>query len=450
MPLDTVLCLDTSGSMNGRGIAELKRAGTEFLLGIQETSKQTGLRENVAVVEFGRNTRIVQGLSDNYRTTKEKIDSLVPGGTTPMFEGLMEAMKEILSHGGVLTLPGGKKMTPRIILMTDGKPDNKENVLKAAMSFGPLWKAVGLPHPIPIACVGCGPDIDKDLLANIARITNGMMVVGAVGQLSDFFRRQVLLIRFAAQFSHDMDKLRSLIALRTFMQQCGEDVDDEDELKGLLALLLAMMIASGDDDDDDLEIEGYPYLGARVRRGKDWKWGLQDGNGPGTVVKHKQGGTLEVEWDNGNRNTYRHGAENARDLRVVDEPRRITQSLGMKVGARVVRGPNWQWGDQDGGSGNVGAVYKVDPSERFNVHVRWPNGRKNCYRVGRIINDLKVLVPGSDDIDHDLANAVAALSLVLAFEQRRSGAEGGGPTSPRMGGGGAGGSHGTTTGCAVM
>ena len=24
--------------------------------------------------------------------------------------------------------------------------------------------------------------------------------------------------------------------------------------------------------------------GVRVRRGKDWKWGEQDGNGPGTTV----------------------------------------------------------------------------------------------------------------------------------------------------------------------
>ncbi|XP_077866669.1 uncharacterized protein LOC144355130 [Saccoglossus kowalevskii] len=315
MPLDTVLCLDTSGSMAGRGLRELKKACTEFLLGIQQTATQTGLRENVAVVEFGSKTRIVRNLTDNYRLTKNAIDSLQAGGTTPMFEGLMEAMKEVIQNGGVLTLPGGKKMTPRIILMTDGRPDDKDQVLKAAMSFGPLWKAVGLPFPIPIACVGCGPDVDKELLAVIAKVTNGMFVVGDISQLGDFFRRQVLLIRFAAQFSHDMDKLRSLIALRAFLSSMGEHVDNEDELKGLLGLLLTMMMISGD-DDDDLEIEGYPPLGTRVRRGRDWKWGNQDGGGVGTVTKHNRGGVVDVEWDIGRSNTYRHGAEDARDLRV--------------------------------------------------------------------------------------------------------------------------------------
>ena len=29
------------------------------------------------------------------------------------------------------------------------------------------------------------------------------------------------------------------------------------------------------------------------------------------------------------------------------------------VGSRVVRGPDWQWGDQDGGQGHVGTVVTI-------------------------------------------------------------------------------------------
>ena len=36
----------------------------------------------------------------------------------------------------------------------------KTEVLTVAALFGQHWKEVGLPHPIPIACVGCG-DADK-------------------------------------------------------------------------------------------------------------------------------------------------------------------------------------------------------------------------------------------------------------------------------------------------
>ena len=44
MPLDTILLLDTSGSMAGRGITELKRACNTFLDGVEETARQTGLK----------------------------------------------------------------------------------------------------------------------------------------------------------------------------------------------------------------------------------------------------------------------------------------------------------------------------------------------------------------------------------------------------------------------
>ena len=44
MPLDTILLPDTSGSMAGRGITELKRACKTFLDGVEETARQTGLK----------------------------------------------------------------------------------------------------------------------------------------------------------------------------------------------------------------------------------------------------------------------------------------------------------------------------------------------------------------------------------------------------------------------
>ena len=47
MPLDTVLCLDTSGSMgwnNNEGINQLKAAALKFLEGVEETAKQANLK----------------------------------------------------------------------------------------------------------------------------------------------------------------------------------------------------------------------------------------------------------------------------------------------------------------------------------------------------------------------------------------------------------------------
>ena len=47
MPLDTVLCLDTSSSMglnNNEGINQLKAAALKFLEGVEDTAKQVDLK----------------------------------------------------------------------------------------------------------------------------------------------------------------------------------------------------------------------------------------------------------------------------------------------------------------------------------------------------------------------------------------------------------------------
>lgn len=329
MPLDTVLLLDTSGSMAGRGMRELQRACKVFLDGVQETANESNLKENVAVVEFGEKARVVQGLTNDYNKCRRAIDSLKPGGRTPMFDGLMESLKEIVTNGGIVKVCG-RPLTPRVILMTDGLPtdengethDARMKVIAAAKAFSPSgWRECGLPHPVPIACVGCG-DCDPSLLDAIAQMTKGMFViVDNVSELSSFFRRQVLLIRFAAKFASDMEQLRSRMALLAFFRELGEAVEDA-ELDGLMQLLFAMLCleavaeSSARSGGDDPFIEGLPAHGCRVRRGCDWKWGNQDSGTCGTVIKHDRRGVVQVQWDSGHENSYRWGAEGARDLEV--------------------------------------------------------------------------------------------------------------------------------------
>ena len=57
-------------------------------------------------------------------------------------------------------------------------------------------------------------------------------------------------------------------------------------------------------------------IGARVRRGPDWKWKHQDKGGKGTTVDGcKQDGWVKVKWDHdGSDNNYRVGGEDCYDL----------------------------------------------------------------------------------------------------------------------------------------
>ncbi|XP_033321532.1 E3 ubiquitin-protein ligase mind bomb 1 [Megalopta genalis] len=89
--------------------------------------------------------------------------------------------------------------------------------------------------------------------------------------------------------------------------------------------------------------------------------------------------------------------------RVLLEPRRKSKKIairGIFPGARVVRGVDWQWEDQDGGNGRRGKVNEIQDwsaaSPRSAAYIIWDNGAKNLYRVGfegmadlKVVNDAK-------------------------------------------------------------
>jgi len=83
--------------------------------------------------------------------------------------------------------------------------------------------------------------------------------------------------------------------------------------------------------------------------------------------------------------------------RVPVEPRRKSKKIPMRgifPGARVVRGVDWQWEDQDGrGRGKVTEIQDWSAaSPRSAAYVIWDNGAKNLYRVGfEGMSDLKVV-----------------------------------------------------------
>lgn len=73
---------------------------------------------------------------------------------------------------------------------------------------------------------------------------------------------------------------------------------------------------------------------------------------------------------------------------------------GIFVGARVVRGPDWEWHQQDGGAGKSGRVLEIrgwdNESCRSVANVSWTAGTTNVYRVGHKGNvDLKCILASS-------------------------------------------------------
>ena len=54
------------------------------------------------------------------------------------------------------------------------------------------------------------------------------------------------------------------------------------------------------------------------------------------------------------------------------------KAMPLLPGIRVVRGPDWKWGDQDGGEGHLGTVVEV--VSKNEVVVQWDHGTRTNYR----------------------------------------------------------------------
>nr|KAG5706448.1 hypothetical protein BaRGS_032841 [Batillaria attramentaria] len=167
-------------------------------------------------------------------------------------------------------------------------------------------------------------------------------------------------------------------------------------------------------------MERAPVEGVRVLRGPHWDAGDEDGGEGhlGTVLSSPSNGVVHVVWDTGQESTCRAGADGKFDLRVFDtatvddkhnvrhqfrridfpghdgpvvKKRKISvriRAMGMFPGAKVTRGKDWSWRDQDGGEGSEGEMLEFfqlkDPQKgkRNLVRVAWPHGKKNVYRLG--------------------------------------------------------------------
>ena len=77
-----------------------------------------------------------------------------------------------------------------------------------------------------------------------------------------------------------------------------------------------------------------------------------------------------------------------------------TEIFGTFRGAVVVRGRDWEWGDQDGGAGTQGWVKEItnwnDQTGSSVACVIWPGSKENLYRLGHKNKmDIKCVAPSS-------------------------------------------------------
>jgi len=139
------------------------------------------------------------------------------------------------------------------------------------------------------------------------------------------------------------------------------------------------------------------YVGDRVIRGPDWKWGDQDGGKQNNSNYPYLNGTIRglsqwhpkdkdtlitnviVVWDHGIYGNYRYNYRGAFDIRVT---KRYEKLPLITVGNQVKRGQKlWRWNNQDGGIGKKGDIIEVYASPApfeagIRVAILWDKDKK--------------------------------------------------------------------------
>jgi Ca-activated chloride channel homolog len=173
-PVNVALLVDTSGSMEGKPIADARAATLAMLDAFAP-------EDRVSVIVFHSKAEILLSstrIKDaDMKELKKKVGAMKAQGTTDMHAGLQLALDEV-SRDLV------KEGVNRVVLVGDGVP-NADNLIPSHVA---LAQAKG----ISITTLGLGNDYDETLMGRIAQQTGGKFAyIEDSSKVASFFKEEV-------------------------------------------------------------------------------------------------------------------------------------------------------------------------------------------------------------------------------------------------------------------
>ena len=174
-----MLMLDTSGSMYGEPIEELRQGLAQFL---DETSRDEAASRSVEleVITFDDNAKVILPFTP-VCDADIALDALEANGMTGMGKAMELAYRDLQDRRRVYRDNGISAYRPWVILMTDGGPnDDWEDKYQKLQRQGEQGK-------IQYLGIGIGPDADFDTLRTILPATPGPVKLKGL-RFKQFFR----------------------------------------------------------------------------------------------------------------------------------------------------------------------------------------------------------------------------------------------------------------------
>ncbi|XP_060583333.1 uncharacterized protein LOC132739603 isoform X2 [Ruditapes philippinarum] len=411
----TVLCVDVSESMQGLPWQQVKQFIPEFLSGLEEKKQSENIEEFVAMVTFGYKTKIVTHPAKHYTQLHKDFKSLKPEGNSPLLPGIALSLliqtvrrelgqrycklHDIIVHHRIILLSDGRPSPMSLVCTSDDIPDLvQQEACQEVESSLQEWKLSS--QYTHIDCVPVGSNPNLDMLETICRVTNGRLVKPSdVRDLVNSTHNHYIAAQISKQMfqgkvdSFDEHIFKSLVLSlhpSTSPTDMAEMVNKAEEAQ---ARLLAKQADSSDnmsnvsEEDDHFEpsdLLDLPKIGTRVVPGPDITGRLlQLQVRKGTVTGHsrKHRGKVFVKWDNGVNLLCNCGYHFKFEVLTADDTDQHNIDDKIEVGCKVRRGPDWKYGNQDGGVDQIGTVIKIH--KKASVQVQWPNGNRNKYRYNQ-------------------------------------------------------------------
>jgi Ca-activated chloride channel homolog len=159
---DLILLLDTSGSMDGDPLRQLKRTSLALIDSLTD-------RDTLEMIEFSSSARrwhrgAKEATSSVKREARGWIDGLRAGGGTEMVSGMLEALA-----------PLTERSQRQVVLLTDGYIGQEREVITQVMQKLPRGSC-------RVHVVGVGSSVNRTLTAGVARAGAGVELILAPGE----------------------------------------------------------------------------------------------------------------------------------------------------------------------------------------------------------------------------------------------------------------------------
>ena len=173
-PVNLALLVDTSGSMDGKAIADARKASLALLDSLSP-------KDRLSVVVFNSKVEVLlpsTTIEDcNLKELRTKLSTMKAEGTTDMADGLNAAVAEVSGH---LAADG----VNRILLLGDGVPNDDTGILSTVEQAAR--------QGISVTALGLGEDYDETLMARIAQKSGGKYTfVADSSKVPSFFAEEV-------------------------------------------------------------------------------------------------------------------------------------------------------------------------------------------------------------------------------------------------------------------